>query len=97
MNGRVLIDRLTQSERLNFLLTNRIPRRLATHVVGWLGQVEHPIVRIPSLAIWKLFAGDLHLDEARKTAFTSVQDCFTRQLKPGARPIVSDPDVLVSP
>ena len=30
---------------LNFLLTNRIPRRLATRFMGWFSRIEHPLVR----------------------------------------------------
>ena len=33
----------------------------------------------------------------RVAQFRSLHDCFTRRLKPGARPIDQDPDILVSP
>ena len=46
---------------------------------------------------WKLFAGDLNLQEASKTSFTSLHDCFVRELKEGARPIDDTPGVIVSP
>ena len=46
--------------------------------------------------MWKLFA-DLDLSDASKSRFRSLHDCFTRELKPGARPIDSDARVLVSP
>jgi phosphatidylserine decarboxylase len=81
---------------LNFLLTNRIPRRLATQFVGWLSKVENPIVREISIGTWRLFS-DLDLSEAKKTHFKSMHDCFTRELKEGARPIDPDPAILVSP
>jgi phosphatidylserine decarboxylase len=84
------------ADDINFLLTNRIPRRLATTVFGWFSQVEHPIVRDLSIGLWKRFA-DLNLHEAKKAHFTSLHDCFTRELKAGVRPIDSTPDVLVSP
>jgi phosphatidylserine decarboxylase len=92
-----LIDRVFQHEQINFLLTNRIPRRLVTQFMGWFSQIEQPVVRDLSIAVWKAFAGDLNLAEARKTRFTSLHDCFIRELKPGARPIDGSPDVLVSP
>jgi len=92
-----LIHRLTQLERLNFLLTNRIPRRWATLFMGWFSRLRHPLVRRPSLFVWQLFAGDLRLEEARKDRFESMQDCFTRELKPGARPVDDRPGNLVSP
>ena len=57
--------RVFQQEDLNFLLTNRIPRRLLTRFVGWLSKIEQPLVRDLSLGIWKAFSG-LDLSEARK-------------------------------
>src|SRR5262249_18957619 len=59
--------------------------------------IEQPIVRDLSIATWQLFAGDLRLEEARKTRFTSMHDCFVRELRDGARPIERDPGVLISP
>jgi phosphatidylserine decarboxylase len=37
------------------------------------------------------------LSEAKKARFTSMHDCFTRELKDGARPIDPSPGTLVSP
>ena len=51
---------------------------------------------MPRSRLWRLFS-DLDLSEARKTEFSSLHDCFTRELKDGARPVDPDPDVLVSP
>jgi phosphatidylserine decarboxylase len=96
MTVRTLISQLTGQENLNFLLTNRIPRRWLTLCVGRLSKVRNPLVRDTSIAIWKLFS-DLDLSEARKTHFDSLHDCFTRELKEGARPVDPDPDVLTSP
>lgn len=94
MTLRRLLDPL--SEDINFLLTNRIPRRWATQFVGWLSKVEQPLVRDVSIGIWRLFS-DLDLSEAKKAKFTSMHDCFTRELKDGARPVDRDPGVLTSP
>jgi phosphatidylserine decarboxylase len=96
MTMRSLIAKITEHEGLNFLLTNRIPRRLATRFVGWFGRIEQPIVRDLSIRIWRLFC-DLDLSEAKETHFKSLRDCFIRELKDGARPIDADPAVLVSP
>jgi phosphatidylserine decarboxylase len=85
-----------QQEQLNFLLTNRIPRRLATRFIGWFSRIERPLVRDLSIAIWRLFA-DVDLSDAGRTRFRSLHDCFTRELREGARPIDPDPAVLVSP
>ena len=79
-----------------FLASNRIPRRLATQLFGWFSRIEQPLVAALSLALWRRFA-DLRLDEAKKTRFTSVHDCFIRELKPDARPIDPDPEGLSSP
>jgi len=96
MTVRALIARVFMQEDLNFLLTNRIPRRLATRFVGWFSKLEQPLVRDLSIGIWRLFS-DLDLSEAKHTYFNSMHDCFTRELKEGARPIDGDPAVLVSP
>ncbi len=83
-------------DELNFLLTNRIPRRAATLFVGWLSRIEHPWVCAACLAVWRLF-GELDLSDARKARFSSMHDCFTRELRDGARPLDPDPDALLSP
>jgi phosphatidylserine decarboxylase len=97
MTVRSALDRLTQQERINFLVTNRIPRRLATRFMGWFSRIEHPLVRVPSLAVFRAFADDLCLHEARTSRFRSLHDCFTRSLREGARPVERDPGVVVSP
>jgi len=96
MTVRTLISQVTGQENLNFLLTNRVPRRWLTLFVGRLSKVRNPIVRETSIAIWKLFS-DLDLSEARKSRFDSLHDCFTRELKEGARSVDPDPNVLTSP
>ena len=93
---RSAIAMISRQEDVNFLLTNRIPRRLATRFFGWFSQLEHPLVHDLSIGAWRHFA-DLDLTEARKQHFTSLHDCFIRRLKDGARPIDPDPDLLVSP
>ncbi len=96
MTTKSLIARIVQHEDLNFLLTNRIPRGLLTRFMGWLSRIEQPLVCNACIALWRLFS-DLDLSEAKKARFSSVHECFTRELKDGARPIDSRPDVLASP
>jgi phosphatidylserine decarboxylase len=96
MTVRTQILRIFDQEDINFLLTNRIPRRLATQFIGWFSQIEQPLVRDVSIALWRLFS-DLDLGEAKKTEFTSLHDCFIRELKNGARPIDTAADILISP
>lgn len=96
MSLRNTVHQLIQNEDLNFLLTNRIPRRLATQFMGWFSKIENPWVCRASIAAWRFFT-DLDLSEARKSSFTSLHDCFTRELKAGARPVDMDPGALTSP
>ena len=86
MTARSLIDRIVQQENLNFLLTNRIPRRWLTLFVGWLSRIEQPWLCATCIALWRLFS-DLDLSDAKCSRFDSLRDCFTRELKEGARPI----------
>ncbi|HKA43952.1 MAG TPA: archaetidylserine decarboxylase [Burkholderiales bacterium] len=93
---RAIFDLVFGQEDLNFLLTNRIPRRLATHVAGWFSRIEQPLVRDLSIGLWRTFA-DLELHEAKRARFRSLHDCFIRELRDGARHINADPAILVSP
>jgi phosphatidylserine decarboxylase len=96
MTVRSQLMRVLAQEDINFLLTNRIPRRWATQFVGWFSRIEQPLIRDLSIGVWRLFA-DLDLREAKKTQFRSMHDCFTRALKEGTRPIDRRADILVSP
>jgi phosphatidylserine decarboxylase len=87
---------MTFREDMGFLLTNRIPRRWLTLLMGRLSKIEQPFVRYVSIALWRL-CSDLDLSDAKSTRFRSLHDCFTRELKDGARPVDADPAVLVSP
>ena len=96
MTARSQLLRILEQEDINFLFTNRIPRRLATQFIGWFSRIEQPLVRDLSIALWRL-CSDLDLGEAKKTRFRSMHDCFTRELKDGARPIDRTANILVSP
>lgn len=96
MTVKGLISTFTQQEDINFLLTNRIPRAAITRFMGWFSKIENPLVRDLSIACWRLFS-DLDLSEARKTEFSSLHDCFTRELKPGLRPFDPHPAAVASP
>ncbi|MEY4761597.1 MAG: hypothetical protein RLZZ200_1453 [Pseudomonadota bacterium] len=87
---------MTLREDLNFLLTNRIPRRWSTLFMGWFSRIEQPLVRRASIAIWKLFC-DVDLSDARKPSFTSLHDAFIRELRDGARPIDRRESLFASP
>jgi phosphatidylserine decarboxylase len=94
VKSRVL--RVLDREDVNFLLTNRLPRRLLNRFAGWFSRIEQPFVRDVSIGVWRFFS-DLDVSEANSPSFRSLHHCFTRQLKPGARPIDADPAMLVSP
>lgn len=89
-------SRIFSNAWLNFQLTNRIPRRALTRFMGWFSKVEQPLVRDASIAVWRAFC-DVDLSDARKQRFSSLHDCFIRELAPGARSVDADPSVLASP
>jgi phosphatidylserine decarboxylase len=96
MTIRAVITGLSENERLNFFLTNRIPRRALTRFMGWFSKIERPLIRDGSLAIFKLICAP-DLTEAKKPSFRSLHDCFIRELRDGARAIDRTGNVLVSP
>jgi phosphatidylserine decarboxylase len=96
MTIRHSLHRLLQNEALNFIVTNHIPRQLLTRLVGWFSKLETPLIRTISIAIWRKFS-DLDLTEAKKQEFSSMHDCFIRELKSGSRPVDPDPQIIVSP
>ena len=96
MSLRSELLKILHQEDINFLLTNRIPRRLATKWMGWFSKIENPAVARAAIAVWRLFA-DLDLSDARRQSFASLHACFTRELKPGARTVDPDPRLLTSP
>jgi phosphatidylserine decarboxylase len=93
--GAQLLKILAQ-EDVNFLLTNRVPRHLLTRFVGWFSRIENPLLARAAIAIWRRF-DDLEFDDALDRRFDSVRACFTRALKPGARPIATESRMVVSP
>jgi phosphatidylserine decarboxylase len=96
MTARAALMRLLQQEDINFLLTNRVPRRWLTQVVGRLSRIERPWFCAAAIAVWRLFS-DLDLSEAKTQRFSSLHECFTRELRAGARPIDMNPATLTSP
>jgi phosphatidylserine decarboxylase len=96
MNLSRMICRILQQEDINFLLTNRIPRLWMTRFFGWFSQIERRWIVRGSIALWRMFAA-LELHEAKKTRFSSLHDCFIRELKDGVRPVNPDSSVLTSP
>ena len=83
-------------EDINFLLTNRIPRRLATRFIGWFSQIEQPLVRDLSIACLAAVFRP-RSERGQATQFRSMHDCFIRELKDGARPIDAAPTFSSAP
>ncbi len=90
------LQRLAAVETLNFLLTNRIPRVGLTRLMGWYSGLHSPWLTRLSLGVWRLFT-EVDLSDAEPRRHASLQEVFTRRLRPGARTVDSDPLVFASP
>ncbi|MCR9258881.1 MAG: archaetidylserine decarboxylase [Pseudomonadaceae bacterium] len=88
---------LSWQQKFLFLVTNQLPRRSATLLMGRLSKVEQPLVKKLMMALWQMFADDLRLFEAKHQHFKSMHDCFVREIKPEMRPIDNRSNTLVSP
>src|SRR5262245_13946367 len=83
-------------EDINFLVTNRIPRRYATLLIGWFSRIRSRRLTRICVATWSLF-DDLRLEEAKTRDFECLRDCFVRELRDGARHIDPNPCIVTSP
>lgn len=92
-----LVRTLAQQAQINFLFTNRVPRRFLTQLMGWYSKKESRLLTRISIFIWKIFADDLDLSEAKKHHFNSLHDCFIRELKDGVRTIDTRTNLVTSP
>lgn len=84
------------ADELNFLLTNRIPRVAATRLMGRVCRIENAAFTRVALWLWQRFGG-LDLADCPRREFRSIHDCFTREIRPGARPLDPDPGAVLSP
>jgi phosphatidylserine decarboxylase len=96
MTIRGAFMKILLQEDLNFLLTNRLPRRFATQLMGRFSRIEQPLVRDASIRAWRFFS-DVDLSDAKDDRFASLHEAFSRALRPGARPADPDPAVIASP
>ncbi len=90
------LARLGAQEDLNFLLTNRVPRLALTALMGRISRIRSRRFTQLAIWVWRRFT-NLDLSEAAHQDFESIQACFTRALKPGARPIHDEPHTMCSP
>jgi phosphatidylserine decarboxylase len=81
---------------LNFLLTNCIPRHTMTLLMGRISRIRSRIFTTIAIWVWRRFT-HLDLSEAKQQSFGSIHECFTRELRPGMRPIDPRADVVCSP
>jgi len=86
-------------DRAFVLLQYLLPQHLLSRLVGALARSRLPLVRNPLVALFlRGYRPDLtEAVEADAGAYASFNALFTRALKPGARPLAGDDDVLVSP
>jgi phosphatidylserine decarboxylase len=86
-------------DRLFVAFQRCLPTHLLSRVVHWFMRLE--IVWLKNLVIRRFMAGfGISLDEAvvqDPTQFKSFNEFFTRALKPGVRPLPSEPKALASP
>lgn len=85
-----------EREDINFVITNRIPRRWLTRFMAWFSRIELAPIPQLSIAAWKIFS-QLELEDAAPQHYRSMHDLFIRKLKPGTRPIDPDEQLFVSP
>jgi phosphatidylserine decarboxylase len=96
MSAQATLRTVLGQDRVNFWLTNRIPRHALTRFMGWFSKVEWGPVRAASIALWKLFC-DVDMTDAKERRFRSLHAAFIRELRAGARTVDPDPAVIASP
>ena len=90
------LRRLGAQEDLNFLLTNCIPRHTMTLLMGRISRIRSRTFTTIAIWVWRRFT-HLDLSEAKQQSFGSIHACFTRELRPGMRPVDPRADVVCSP
>jgi len=75
-----------------------LPRTRITRAMGRLADYAWPSPVGKAVVDLYCRAYGVELDECRKTSgFTSFDEFFTRELRDGARPLPTDPRVVISP
>ncbi len=87
------------SDTLALRVVRFLPRNLLSRTFGWIAGLERPAILVRPFMNWFARRFGLDLSEAEKpiAEYPSLLALFTRNLKPGARPIEQTPEVLVSP
>lgn len=94
-----MLSHLSLSEKINFIATNRLPRKAASKLMGKLASIEQPTLAKAMVRVWQHFDSELDLSESDVdiNAFRSLKDCFTRPIKQERRPIARQPGTIISP
>lgn len=79
-------------QSLIFLLVKISPRRHLSRFTGWWAKKSEPRWLVRPVMKWFAQRYQLRLEEAQKPfeEFESLDDMFTRELKPGIRPVEGD-------
>lgn len=93
------VPSVSTGDRLFAALQYILPKHLLSRIIYAIARSESPFVKRTFL---KIFLGlfDINLAEAAQPdpfAYRTFNDFFTRALKPGARPIANEPELIVSP
>lgn len=93
------VPSVSTGDRLFAALQYVLPKHLLSRIIYAVARSESPFVKRTFL---KIFLGlfDINMAEAAQPnpyAYRTFNDFFTRALKPGARPIANEPELIVSP
>jgi phosphatidylserine decarboxylase len=93
------VPSVSTGDRLFAALQYLLPKHLLSRIIYAIARSESSFVKGTFL---KIFLGlfDINMAEAAQPdpyAYRSFNDFFTRALKPGARPIANEPEIVVSP
>ena len=83
----------------SFALVEALPRKAVSRALGFLSELPMPRLLLEPVlrAYSKGFGVDLSEAGRPLSAYASFNDFFTRELRPGLRPIAADPDTVVAP
>ncbi|MGA1676006.1 MAG: archaetidylserine decarboxylase [Pseudomonadales bacterium] len=84
------------ADELAFAAGNWWPRRALTRFVHWMARRREPWIVHSLIWLWQHLGG-LDLSDAAETQFETLNACFTRRLRAGARPLDPDTSTLVAP
>jgi phosphatidylserine decarboxylase len=95
----VTAPRVTPAPGLVWSLVRALPRKAVSRAFGFLAETPLPSpLLVPVLAAYaRGFGADLSEAARPLSAYATFNDFFTRELRPGSRPLDPDPEALLSP